>query len=62
VYIFDALSVDLKKLYKEVLEVIDFVEHVFTVKNWKREITKNKPMLDKVFKKIGKQEKQYDSV
>jgi hypothetical protein len=46
----------------EVLEVIDFVEHVFTVKNWKREITKNKPMLDKVFKKIGKQEKQDDSV
>jgi predicted restriction endonuclease len=44
----------------EILEVIDFIEHVFTVKNWKRELTKNKPMLDRVFGKIGKKEKQDD--
>ena len=46
---------------KEILEVIDFIEHVFSVKNWKREITKNKPMLDDVFKKITKKEKQDDA-
>lgn len=44
----------------EILEVIDFIEHVFTVKNWKRELTKNKPMLDRVYGKIGKKEKQDD--
>jgi hypothetical protein len=37
---------------KELLEVIDFIEHVFSIKNWQREIKKNKTMLDDVFKKI----------
>ena len=37
---------------KEILEVSDFIEHVFSVRNWQREIKKNKPMLDDVFRKI----------
>lgn len=37
---------------KEILEVVDFIEHVFSVENWKPVIKKNKPMLDDVFKKI----------
>jgi len=37
---------------KEILDIVDFMEHVFSVKNWRLEIKRNKVMLDDVFKKI----------
>jgi hypothetical protein len=38
---------------KEILTALDFISYVFTKQNWKREIVKEKPILDNVFKKIG---------
>lgn len=38
---------------KEILDVIDFIDNIFAIKNWEKEIKRNKPMLDNVFKKIS---------
>ena len=38
---------------KEILAVLDFIEYVFAKSNWKREISKEKKMLDDVFRKIS---------
>jgi len=46
----------------EILDVIDFVEHVFSAKDWRREIKKNKTMLDDVFRKITKQKDRAETL
>lgn len=39
---------------QKLLDVIDFIEHIFSVKNWKKELKDNNKMLTEVFGKASK--------
>jgi hypothetical protein len=47
---------------KEILDVVEFIEHVFNVKKWKPVLDKKKPELDVWSKKFSKNFRQDDAV